>query len=191
MRELSLHIMDIIENGLGAGADLITLSIVEDKKKNWLKITITDNGSGIPEEMQEKVLDPFFTTRTTRRVGLGLSLIREASRRCNGEFNIKSKEGEGTEVSVSFELNHIDLAPMGNMASSLTALIMGNPDVDFVYTHEVDGNIFHLDTRQIREELEGLPLNHPEVIKYLASVIQESLTDLKKGNSTSTWSQEK
>ena len=186
MRELSLHIMDIIENGLGAGADLITLSIVEDKKKNWLKITITDNGSGIPEEMQEKVLDPFFTTRTTRRVGLGLSLIREASRRCNGEFNIKSKEGEGTEVSVSFELNHIDLAPIGNMASSLTALIMGNPDVDFVYTHEVDGNIFHLDTRQVREELEGLPLNHPEVIKYLASVIRESLTDLKKGNSTST-----
>lgn len=186
MRELSLHIMDIIENGLGAGADLITLSIVEDKKKNWLKITITDNGSGIPEEMQEKVLDPFFTTRTTRRVGLGLSLIREASRRCNGEFNIKSKEGEGTEVSVSFELNHIDLAPIGNMASSLTALIMGNPDVDFVYTHEVDGNIFHLDTRQVREELEGLTLNHPEVIKYLASVIRESLTDLKKGNSTST-----
>lgn len=172
--------MDIIENGITAGATLIALSIVEDKKENWLRITITDNGRGMPDEMLQEVIDPFFTTRTTRRVGLGLSLFREASRRCDGEFNIKSKEGEGTEVSASFRLDHIDLAPLGDMAGSLTTLIMGNSDVDFVYNHELDGKVFHLDTRQVKEELDGLAINHPEVIKYLAGTIRDSLADLRK-----------
>jgi hypothetical protein len=170
--------MDIIENGLAAGATLIGLSVLEDRKGNWLQITITDNGRGISEEMLEGVMDPFITSRTTRRVGLGLSLFREASRRCDGEFNIESKEGEGTEVFASFRLNHIDLAPLGDMAGSLTALIMGNSHVDFVYTHQVDDNMFQLDTRQIKEELDGVPLDHPEVITYLASTIRESLADL-------------
>ncbi len=180
MRELSLHIMDIIENGLAAGATLTTLSVVENKEENRLQITITDNGRGMSEEMLKKVLDPFFTTRTTRRVGLGLSLFREASIRCDGEFNIASKEGEGTEVCASFRLNHIDLAPLGDMSGSLTGLIIGNPDVDFLYTHDVDGNTFHLDTRQVKKELDSLPINHPKVLIYLANVIRESLADLYK-----------
>jgi hypothetical protein len=171
--------MDIIENGLAAGATRIGLSVVEQREDNWLKITITDNGRGIPEKMLQEVMDPFVTSRTTRRVGLGLSLFREASRRCKGEFSIKSKEGEGTEVQATFRLDHIDLMPLGDMAGSLTTLIMGNSDVDFVYTHEVGGKVFELDTRQIKEELEGVPIDQPEVIRYLATTIRESLADLK------------
>ena len=182
MRELSLHLIDIIENGLNAGATLITLSIEEDKRENWLRITIADNGRGMPDEMLKKVLDPFFTTRTTRRVGLGLSLFREASRRCGGEFNIRSKESEGTEVYASFRLDNIDLAPMGDMPGTLISLIMGNPEVDFLYTHEVDGNVFNLDTSQVKNELDGVPINHPEVYKYLSGTIRESLEDLRKGS---------
>lgn len=177
MRELSLHIMDIIENALDAGATLITLLVVRDQKNNWLRISIGDNGRGIPEKMLKKVLDPFYTTRVTRRVGFGLSLLREATKRCDGEFSITSSEGKGTQVDASFRLDHIDLTPMGDLASSITGLIMGNSEVDFVYTYRVDGKEFHLDTRQVREELDGLPITHPKVIKYLASVIRESLTD--------------
>jgi len=170
--------MDVIENGLNAGADLVTLAIVEDKKEDRLRITITDNGRGIPDYMLDRVVDPFFTTRSTRRVGLGLSLIREASRRCGGEFTIKSREGKGTEVRVSFRLGHIDLAPLGDMGGSLTCLIMGNPGVDFVYTHEVDGRVFHLDTRDVKKELDGFPINNPKVLKYLADIIRDSLAGL-------------
>jgi hypothetical protein len=168
--------MDIIENGVTAGASLIHLKIEEDRAQNWLRLTIADNGRGMNEETLKKALDPFFTTRTTRRVGLGLSLLREASKRCEGEFQIRSKEAEGTEVHASFRRDHIDLAPMGDIGSSLINLIVGNSDVDFVYTHGVDGELFELDTRRIKTELDGVPISHPEVIQYLGSTIRDSLT---------------
>jgi hypothetical protein len=180
LREMSLHIMDIIENGIAAQADLVTLSIVEDRKDNSLRITITDNGRGIPAETLDKVLDPFYTTRKTRDVGLGLSLFRETSKRCDGNFDIISTVGKGTRVEASFRIDHIDLPPMGELSMSLTALIMGNPDVDFDYTHVVDGEIFHLDTRQVKDELEGLEINHPQVIQYIADVMRESLAELNR-----------
>ena len=179
MRELSMHIMDVVENGLIAGADLIDISIVEDSQENWLRVAITDNGRGIPAEKLDMVVDPFYTTHSTRGVGLGLPLWREASRRCAGEFSIESKEGEGTKVYASFRLDHIDLAPWGDMAGTLTGLIVGNPRVDFVYTHAVDGEVFRLATRQIKQELDGLPLDHPEVIAYLTGAIRDSLAELK------------
>lgn len=179
MRELSLHIMDIVENGVAAGAKGVHISVVEDTNKNLLRISIKDNGRGIPAPLLDKVLDPFYTTRTTRRVGFGLSLFREAARRCDGEFTLQSKEGEGTEVCASFRLDHIDLAPLGDMASSMTSLIMGNPEVDFTYTHERNGRAFQINTRQLREELEDLPITHPEVMKYIGDSIRESLQELK------------
>jgi anti-sigma regulatory factor (Ser/Thr protein kinase) len=179
VRELSLHIMDIVENGVAAGATQVHISVVEDTTRNLLRISIKDNGRGIPEHRLDQVLDPFYTTRTTRRVGLGLSLFREASRRCDGDFTLHSKEGEGTEVRASFRLDHIDLAPLGDMASSMTSLVMGNPEVDFIYTHERNGRAFQVDTREVRKELEDLPITHPEVIKYIGDSIRESLEEIK------------
>ncbi|MBN2062123.1 MAG: ATP-binding protein [Deltaproteobacteria bacterium] len=175
MRELSLHIMDIIENGIRAGADQIIIRISEDKKKNLLTISIEDNGSGIPHDMFEKVTDPFFTTKTTRRIGLGLSLFSEASKRCEGEFKIDSKEGKGTVVAATFRMDHIDMAPLGNMAGTMASLIMGYSEVDFIYVHERDGKSFLLDTRQIREDLEGVPINNPKVIGWISKNINEYL----------------
>jgi anti-sigma regulatory factor (Ser/Thr protein kinase) len=180
VRELSLHIMDIVENGIAAGATSVDIAVNEDRKGNRLEITIRDNGRGIPASLLEEVLNPFYTTRTTRRVGLGLSLFREASRRCEGDFHIRSGEGEGTEVYASFKRDHIDLAPFGDIAGSLTSLIMGNPDVDFVYRHDVDGESFHLDTRDVKHELEDVPIYHPDVIRYLTRFIRESLAELKR-----------
>lgn len=176
-----MHILDIAENGLAAGASLITIEIRERRKERVLTIRIADNGRGIPEGVLKKALDPFYTTRTTRRVGLGLSLFREASRRCEGEFNIRSKEGQGTEVIATFQSDHIDLPPLGDMAGSLTTLMMGNPEVDLLYRHRVDGQTFEMDTRQVRSELEGVPLNHPEVINHLRAAIRTSLEQIKVG----------
>jgi len=181
LRDFSLHIMDIIENGLNGGATLIGLTVVEERKNNWLRITITDNGRGIPKDVLKKVLDPFYTTRITRRVGLGLSLFREASKRCDGEFSIISEEGKGTQVDATFRLDHIDLPPMGDLASTMITLIVGNPGVDFVYVHEMEGDTFQLDTRDIREELDGVEISHPKVVKYIGDTIRESLDELRKG----------
>lgn len=181
MREIALHIMDIIENGLDAGASLITLSTTKDGKEKVLRISIKDNGRGIPDSMLEQITDPFVTTRTTRRVGLGLSLFKESAKRCDGEFDISSNQGEGTMVRASFRTDHIDTPPLGDMAGSLTSLIMTHPEVDFVYTHEADGNKFEMDTRQIKKELDDVPICHPEVMTHIARSIRESLEELKAG----------
>jgi len=180
LREISLHIIDIAENGIAADADLITIRISERPIKNLLKITINDNGRGIPHELIDKVTDPFFTTKKTRRVGLGLSLLKEAAERCGGEFDIKSREGAGTEVSASFMIDHIDLAPIGDLAGSITCLVMGNPGVDFVYTHEYNQRSFTIDTRDIKRELEGVPVNTPGVLRFIADMINGSLKELKE-----------
>jgi hypothetical protein len=172
--------MDIVENGISAGGTLIEVTVVETRKENRLRITVKDNGRGIPPHLLEEVSHPFYTTRTTRRVGLGLSLFGEAARRCEGEMEIRSEEGKGTEVCTSFRRDHLDLAPLGDMAGSLSTLIMGNPDVEFVYTHEVDGRVFRLDTREVKKEIEGVPIQHPEVIRALAGTIRESLAELMK-----------
>jgi hypothetical protein len=183
LRELSLHIMDIMENGISAGGTLIALTVEENGKENRLRITVKDNGRGIPSHLLDEVTSPFYTTRTTRRVGLGLSLFREAARRCEGEMEIRSEEAKGTEVRASFQLDHVDLAPLGDMAASLTSLIMGNPDVEFIYTHEIDGRVFRLDTREVKKDLDGAPIQHPEVLKALAGTIRESLVELRKAQS--------
>lgn len=180
MRELSLHLIDIAENGISAGADLITIRISQRDIDDILEIVIADNGRGIPSGLLKKAADPFFTTKTTRRIGLGLSLFREAAKRCDGEFRLKSEEGNGTEVFASFRLNHIDLAPLGDVAGSISCLIMGNPGVDFLYVHEINGESFSLDTREIRKELEGVPLSNPEVVKWVITTINGSLNALSR-----------
>jgi hypothetical protein len=177
LRDFSLHILDVVENGLDAGADLIRISVVEDREANRMEITISDNGRGIPEDKLPEITDPFYTTRTTRRVGLGLGLFRDASRRCDGDFLVGSVVGEGTEVRAVFRLDHIDLPPLGDMAGTMAALVAGNEEKDFVYTHQVNGNRFELDTRAVREELEGVPVSNPRVLRHITLSIREFLSN--------------
>lgn len=155
---------------------MIRISVREDSRENRLSITISDNGRGIPQEMIPKIVDPFYTTRTTRRVGLGLSLFKEASRRCEGDLQIRSKEGVGTDITATFRLDHIDLPPLGDMAGTMVSLIIGSEGVDFLYEHVIDGRRFELDTKKIKAELEGVPLYNPEVIRYLTETIREFLS---------------
>lgn len=177
MREIALHVMDVVENGIAAGANLIQVFIDEARRENLLKVVIKDNGKGIPAEMLDNITDPFITTRTTRRVGLGLSLLETAARRCEGEFHIISPPGKGTETTATFLYDHIDRAPVGDMASSIALLIGGNPNIDFLYIHMIDGEDFTLDTRELREELS---LSDPMVIFHLTQSIRDALSELEK-----------
>lgn len=140
--------MDIAENGISAGASLIRILVNEDRQNNLLTVEIEDNGRGMPAEMLAQVTDPFITSRTTRRVGLGLSLLQAAAQRCDGEFKLESELGKGTRTFASFRYDHIDRAPVGDTAGSLTVLMMGNPNIDFNYTHQVDKKRFHAGYRR-------------------------------------------
>lgn len=178
MRELSLHILDIVENGITAGGNCIRIEVDEARKKDQLTIVIRDNGKGMPVEKMKNINDPFITSRTTRRVGLGLSLLAAAVERCDGTLRVDSRTGEGTEVTATFRYHHIDRAPLGDMAATLATLIIGNPGIDFDYYHRIDGKDFSLDTREIRNEMKDLSLSDPVVIHHLTESIRSSLKEL-------------
>jgi anti-sigma regulatory factor (Ser/Thr protein kinase) len=191
LRELSLHILDIAENGITAGADCIKIMINEARRNdNLLTIAIEDNGRGMPAEKLQKPTDPFITTRTTRRVGLGLSLLAAAADRCEGKLEIKTEPGRGTRVEATFRYNHIDRAPVGDMASTITTLIMGNPQVDFVYTHIVDSEDFVLDTRDLKAGTQDQSLTDPVLIFHLTQRIRDSLNQLTRGNGNTEGTEE-
>jgi signal transduction histidine kinase len=174
MEDLSLHILDIVENSTRAGATLVKIKIIEDKKKDLLQIVIKDNGSGMDREMVKKVRDPFMTTRTTRRVGLGLSMLEQAAKEAGGDLSIVSEPGRGTEVKATFQANHIDRKPIGDMGSSMISLIAGNTNVDFIYESDLDGEKTTLDTRMIKEEMEGVTtINDPAVLKLIRGLFKK------------------
>lgn len=155
MEDLSLHILDIVENSIRAKASRIEIKVVEDTAKDLLTIEIEDNGQGIDAETVKKVLNPFFTTKRTRKVGLGLSLLSQAARESGGDVEIESKVGRGTRVKATFGYSHIDRKPLGNMEATLTTLIVGNPEVDFIYEHKRGELEYRLDTKEIRASIKG------------------------------------
>jgi hypothetical protein len=179
MLELADHILDIAENSVRAGAKLIEIDINEDTAKDSLSIEIIDNGHGMKEEEIKKVLDPFYTTKTVRRVGLGVPLLANAAESSGGGLQLESKEGRGTKIKATFGLNHLDRQPMGNIINTIIILIAGNSDVDFFYKHRHNDRRFELDTRHIRKEIEDVPINHPEILKYIRSVLDEGLSEIK------------
>ena len=181
MKELSLHILDVAENGISAGADLISIEVIEDLPQNRLALTIADNGSGIPADQIDRARDPFYTSRTTRRVGLGLSLLNAAARQCNGSMRIVSDVGKGTKVFAEFVHDHIDRAPLGDMAATMITLILGSPAVDFEYRHQVDAAEFVMNTREVKEAFGGLPVTDPQVFQYIMKTFREGEKRLFSG----------
>lgn len=173
MEDLSLHILDIAENSVAAGADRIEIRITEDSKKDLLSVEVFDNGRGMDEETLKKALDPFFTTKTVRRFGFGLSLLSEAAKAAKGTFSIESKTGEGTRIKADFQHSHIDRQPMGDMGQTMITLILGYPEIDFLYVHKKDSLEYSLDTSEIKTQLGDVPINSPQVLKILKE-------DLKK-----------
>ncbi|MGE5258105.1 MAG: ATP-binding protein [Hyphomicrobiales bacterium] len=178
MRELSLHILDVVENGITAGASCIDIRVEESSAADLLRIIVRDNGRGMPDQKIKRIEDPFVTTRTTRRVGLGLSLLAAAARRCDGDIIVNAAPARGTEVTATFRRSHIDRAPLGDVAATLGTLIMGNPQVDFDYVHRLDDKEFMFNTREIKAEMEDLDLTNPLVVTHLSESIRRSLNAL-------------
>ena len=175
MRELALHLLDIIENSVSAKADTIQILVKEDHKADRLQMVVQDNGRGMDAEMVERVTDPFVTTRTTRKVGLGIPLFKAAAEACNGCFTIESEVGKGTRVTVEFQLSHIDRMPLGDLASTILTLVIGSPEVRWIFHYIVDGETFEFDSRPIHEALDGLPLTDPAILAYLREMIETGI----------------
>ncbi len=180
MRELSLNIMDVAQNSVAAGASLIIIRAME--RENRLTIEIQDNGKGMTQAQVSQVTDPFFTTRTTRKVGLGVPLFKMQAEMTGGSFSIVSHLGEGTTVKAEFVTSHVDMIPLGDMDATILLLITCNPERDFVYIRAKDGREFTLDTRQLRGVLgEEVPLNTPDVAAWIKEFLQEQTSYIEKG----------
>jgi len=173
-----LHILDLLENAIEAGASRIKLAIEEDLSKDLLRITVTDNGRGMDKATLERMRDPFFTTRTTRRVGLGIPLFAATAERCNGSFRIESAPGEGTIIAATFQHSHIDRPPIGDMVTTLLSVILGQEQVDLHYHHRVNERDFEFNTEEVRTKLGEVPISHPLVRRWLKGYLQEGLSAL-------------
>ena len=180
MRELSLNILDIAQNSISAGAPLITIEVNENTIDHTLLIGIYDNGKGMSEEQVKSVIDPFFTTRTTRKVGMGIPLFKMAAEQTGGSLEIKSELGVGTEVKAYFKTDSVDFTPLGDVASTIQMLITMNTDRDFVYKHTVDGKEFVCDTREIKAILGDVPLDSYEISQWILEFIKENTEVLYK-----------
>lgn len=181
MTEISLNILDVVQNSIRASATRIEILAEADTRKNRLTMIVRDNGCGMNEEQLTRVEDPFFTTRSTRRVGLGIPFFKMAALGTGGAFHISSKVGKGTEVYAAFVLNHIDRMPLGDMNGTIETLIKFNPNIDFTYTYRYDDREFVLDTHAMREILGDIPLDTPEVSAYIHEYLEENKREVDGG----------
>ena len=178
MQELSMNVLDVAENSMRAQAKNVTIQVIEDSVADKLSILIEDDGCGMSEEQVAQVTDPFFTTRTTRKVGLGVPLFKMAAEMSGGEFSITSKPGAGTKTCASFGLTNIDRMPLGDMASTMQLLICSHEDVNVMYTHIVDGREFFVSTDQLKEVLDGVSLETPEIRIFVGEYLRENIEAL-------------
>jgi hypothetical protein len=180
VKELSLHILDIAENSITASATRIEIKVEELMKSDRLRIEVRDNGSGMDAEMAAMVTSPFVTTRTTRKVGLGIPLLKEAAEACNGSFMLESTPGAGTNILVEFRHSHIDRMPLGDLAGTWMTLMVSHPYITWVFEHRTDEKVFRLDSGEVTAILDGLPMCDPAVLSFLRTYIDEGV----KANST-------
>ncbi len=178
MKELSLHVYDLLENSIAANATLIELTIRESVKDNIYSFTIKDNGKGMSPEFLKKVTDPWTTTRTTRKVGIGLPLIKMNTELCGGGMKIESELGKGTTLDFWFQHNHLDRPPMGDLAGTIVMLCSQYQNIRFIYKHITDVDEFVFDTDEIKEALDGMSLQEVSIMKYIKEKIEENLNEI-------------
>lgn len=182
MRDLSLHILDLVQNSVSAGASVVTVRIGEHKKDDLLSISIIDDGCGMTPEFVEKVKSPFSTTRTTRKVGLGIPMFMENARLSGGDLHIDSQVGKGTELTATFRISSIDRPPLGDLVETMLTLILGTPErPDYVLDYATDQGQYVFDTREIRQVLGDVPLDTPEVLEWMREALCEGLQSCHGG----------
>ena len=181
MRELSLNILDIAQNSIVAGATLTEIVVDENTKDNTLLIGIYDNGCGMTEEQVRSVIDPFFTTRTTRKVGMGIPLFKMAAEQTGGSFKIESEKGVGTKIEALFKTDSIDFTPLGDIVSTIVTIVSMNNDKEFLYKRVFNDKEFIFSTAEIKKILDGVPLSEPSVMSWIEQYLNEQHNELLKG----------
>ena len=183
MPEISLNVLDVAENSTRAKASLVKIFVEADTGRDILTIVIADDGCGMTPEQVEHVTDPFFTTRTTRKVGLGVPFFKLAAEMSGGSFSIESEVGKGTTVTAVFGLTNVDRMPLGDMTSTMHNLITMHEDTDFLYRYTYDGDSFELSTSEMREILGGVSFQEPEISQYIREFLRENEAEVTKGRS--------
>ncbi len=180
MGELALNILDLAQNAVAAQATLIRIEVAENEE-GFLVFRIADNGRGMEQSFLEKVRDPFVTTRTTRKVGMGIPLVDMAAQQCGGRMDITSRPGKGTEVTASFRRDNIDCPPLGDVAGSIAVLLAGAPATDVLFSYKGSRGDFVFDSRNIREELgEACDFSHPELAAWVRAYLQQEIDRVKE-----------
>jgi hypothetical protein len=186
MREISLHLLDIAENSVAAKASNITIDVEEDLEADRLYASVTDDGRGMDAEMVQKVTDPFVTSRTTRKVGLGIPLFKEAAETCDGCMNITSEPGKGTQLEITFRRSHIDRMPLGDLACTILTLVVAYPEVHWVFNYRVHlpggkpGVEFNFDDQPIKDTLDGVSISEPGILGFVRSLLEEGVAEVQQ-----------
>jgi anti-sigma regulatory factor (Ser/Thr protein kinase) len=175
MEDLSLHILDIVENSIDAGACRIEITISDSRAEDRFMLRIKDDGKGMDEETVRKIRDPFFTTKTVRRFGLGIPFLAQSAEEGGGGLSIDSGQGQGTTITAEFRRGHIDRKPLGDIGATVMVLIGGHPEIDFSLDYSSDGCSYRFDSAELKKELDGAPINLPDVLKLIRDDINEAL----------------
>lgn len=186
MKEIALHLIDLAENSVSADARTVRIRVAEDFRTDQLTVSVEDDGHGMDGETVKHLADPFFTSRTTRSVGLGIPLLKEQAETCNGRLDISSRPGTGTRIEASFQHSHIDRMPLGNLSVTFLTLEVAHPEIHWVFTYSYrppfkgSPRIYEFDDQPVKETLEGLSLTHPNVITFLRSSFEDGIAEARK-----------
>ncbi len=179
MKTISDHVLDIVQNSVRAKATLIEIIVEEDKKSNLYNLTINDNGCGMSREVLEQAVNPFFTSRTTRKVGLGLPLLKQNAEATGGSFKIYSEPGKGTEVKAVFQLGHLDRPPMGDIWNTWFLNLLSHPGIRWIYRHSTEVGFFEMDSAELLTMLEGVSLQQKEIKQAIVEMIKNNLDEIE------------
>jgi len=186
MKEIALHLLDLAENSISAHAKNVRIDVLEDFRVNQLVTVVEDDGDGMTEEVVKQVIDPFYTSRTERKVGLGIPLFKASAEACQGAMKISSRPGAGTKVEANFQHSHIDRMPLGDLASTFLTLLLAHPEIHWVFKYSFNPPYkdslrqFEFDDQPVKETLEGFPLTYPDVIAFIRSSLEEGIAQTRK-----------
>ena len=179
MKTISEHILDIVQNSVRAKATLIEIIVEEDKKKDIYTLIVRDNGCGMDEQTLKHATEPFFTSRNTRKVGLGLALLKQNAIQCKGKLELKSEKGKGTEITAFFRLSNIDRPPLGDVWNSYFLTLISYGNITLNYRHKTENGVFEISSEEIKEMLDGMALKTPEIKNGVTELIKNNLTEIK------------
>lgn len=180
MREIALHLLDIAENSVAAGSRAVEMVVEEDVARDRLRLVVQDDGRGMDEALLARVTDPFVTSRTTRKVGLGLPLLKAAAEACQGFLHLTSAPGQGTRLEVEFQRSHIDRMPLGDLTATWLSLAVTFPKIHWIFRYKTDGAEFSYDDEPIKKELEGIPFTEPSILAFLRELLEEGVSSVQR-----------